>query len=88
MSEDKILELWLSSPKYSEDKKNFESIIDEELRKMLLEELFAKKDSAIFWFMNEQPVMLSGKTPYEYTQTYGLREIKRYVNGINYGNCC
>ena len=86
--EDKILELWLSSSKYAEDKKNFEAIIDEELRKMLLEELFAKKDSAIFWFMNEQPMLLSGKTPYEYTQTYGLREIKRYVNGINYGNCC
>lgn len=88
MTEDKLFEIWLNSSKYAEDKKSFESSIDKELRKMLLEELFAKEDAAIFWFMNQQPLMLSGKTPYEYTQTHGLREIKRYVNGINYGNCC
>ncbi|MDP3639938.1 MAG: hypothetical protein Q8R53_01920 [Nanoarchaeota archaeon] len=60
-------ESWRRSPQGAADQKQYASTIDERLRTALQASGFQlESDELVYWYTRVHPLMLDGKTPYEY----------------------
>lgn len=77
-------EPWRRSPQFAEDQKQYESTIDERLRTALQALGFPREsDELVYWYTRVHPLMLNGKTPYDYIterKEEGLSLIIRYLS--------